>query len=79
MRWPEHVTHVGQIRNAHKICQKPELKKPLERKENTRTVLKEIAWEGVEWIHLTEDRNQWQAFVNIVIKHFVLLKVMLSM
>jgi hypothetical protein len=28
--------------------------------------LKEIGWEGVDWIHLAQDRDQWQAFVNIV-------------
>jgi hypothetical protein len=27
---------------------------------------KEIGWEDVEWIHLAEDRDQWQADVNTV-------------
>jgi hypothetical protein len=27
--------------------------------ENNRLDLKEIRWEGVEWIHLFEDSNQW--------------------
>jgi hypothetical protein len=22
--------------------------------------LREIVWEGVEWIHLAQDRDQWQ-------------------
>jgi hypothetical protein len=27
-----------------------------------------MGWEGVDWIHLTEDRDQWRALVNIVMK-----------
>jgi hypothetical protein len=30
-------------------------------------VLGEIGWEGVDWINLTQDRNQWRALVNTVI------------
>jgi hypothetical protein len=28
--------------------------------------LREIGWEGVEWIHLVQDREQWRALVNMV-------------
>jgi hypothetical protein len=28
--------------------------------------VREIVWEGVNWMHLARDRDQWQAFVNIV-------------
>jgi hypothetical protein len=28
---------------------------------------REIGWEGVDWIHLAQDRDQWQALVNMVI------------
>jgi hypothetical protein len=24
------------------------------------------SWEGVDWIHLAQDRDQWQALVNTV-------------
>jgi hypothetical protein len=34
--------------------------------------LGEIAWEGVEWIHLAQDRDQWQAVVNTVMNCLVL-------
>jgi len=27
----------------------------------------EIGWEGVDWIHLAQDRDQWCALVNMVI------------
>jgi hypothetical protein len=26
----------------------------------------EIGWDGVEWIHQVQDRDQWQAVVNMV-------------
>jgi hypothetical protein len=28
--------------------------------------LRERGWEGVNWINLAQDSNQWQAFVNTV-------------
>jgi len=28
--------------------------------------LREVGWEGVGWIHLVQDRDQWQAVVNMV-------------
>jgi hypothetical protein len=28
--------------------------------------LTEIDWEGVDWMHLFEDRDQWRALVNTV-------------
>jgi hypothetical protein len=30
--------------------------------------LKEIGWDGVDWINLAEGRDQWRAFVNMVMK-----------
>jgi hypothetical protein len=34
--------------------------------DNIRIVLREIGWEGVNWMHLAQDRDQWWAFVNAV-------------
>jgi hypothetical protein len=28
--------------------------------------LREIGWEGVDWIHLTQNGDQWWALVNMV-------------
>jgi hypothetical protein len=28
--------------------------------------LREIGWEGVDWIELAQDRNQWRALLNTV-------------
>jgi hypothetical protein len=35
-------------------------------KNNIRMDLKEIGWEDVDWIHLTEVRDHWRAVVNTV-------------
>jgi hypothetical protein len=28
--------------------------------------LREIVWEGVDWMHLAHDRDQWRTLVNKV-------------
>jgi hypothetical protein len=28
--------------------------------------LREIGWDGMNWIDLAQDRGQWRAFVNMV-------------
>jgi hypothetical protein len=35
--------------------------------------LREIGWEGVEWIHLAQDRDCWWAFLNAVMNLQVLV------
>jgi hypothetical protein len=39
--------------------------------ENIRMYLREIGWEGVGWIHLAQDRDQWQTLVNAVMTLWV--------
>jgi hypothetical protein len=34
--------------------------------DNIRMDLRERGWEGVDWIHLAQDRDQWSAVVNTV-------------
>jgi hypothetical protein len=29
--------------------------------------IRETGWEGVDWIHLVQDRDQWQTLVNMII------------
>jgi hypothetical protein len=29
-------------------------------------VLKEIGWDGMDWINLTQDRDQWRALLNTI-------------
>jgi hypothetical protein len=32
--------------------------------DNIKMDLREIGWDGVEWIDITQDRDQWRALVN---------------
>jgi hypothetical protein len=50
---------------------KPEEKRPLgspKRRwvDNIKMVLRVIGWDGVDWIELVQDRDQWRALVNAV-------------
>jgi hypothetical protein len=56
---------------------KPEGRRPLGRprrrwEDGIRMDLEEIGWGGVEWIHLTQDRDRWRALVNAVMNLRVL-------
>jgi hypothetical protein len=33
--------------------------------------LRKIGWEGVDWMHLAEDKYQWRAVVNMVMKIWI--------
>jgi hypothetical protein len=33
--------------------------------------LREIGWEGVNWMYLVQDRDQWQAVMNTVMNFCV--------
>jgi hypothetical protein len=63
-RWAEHVAWIGEMRNAYNILVgKSEGKRPLARsrgiwEDNIRMDLREIGWEGVNWMHLAQDRDQ---------------------
>jgi len=34
--------------------------------DNIRMVVREISWEGVDWIHVAQYRDQWWDVVNTV-------------
>jgi hypothetical protein len=56
---------MGEMRNAYSILiGKPEMKRPLGRpsrrwKDIIRIDLREVRWDGVDWIHLVLDRDRW--------------------
>jgi hypothetical protein len=59
-------------KNACRILvEKPEGNRPLGRlkrrwMDNINMDLGEIGWDGMDWIHLAQDRDQWRALVNTV-------------
>jgi hypothetical protein len=65
---------MGEMRNAYNtLVGKPEGKKPLGRprrrwEDNIRMDLREVGWEGVDWMHLAQGRDQWRAVVDTVMK-----------
>jgi hypothetical protein len=65
-------------RNAYRILVgKAEGKRSLGRprrrwEENIRMDLREIGWDGMDWIDLAQDWDQWRALVNTVMNLRVL-------
>jgi hypothetical protein len=63
---------MGEMRNPYTILVgKPERKRPHGRsryrlKDNIRRNLRGVGWEGVDWMHMTEGRDQWWALVNVI-------------
>jgi hypothetical protein len=63
---------MGETRNAYRILVgKLEGKRPLRRPrhrwvDNIKMDLIEIGWDGMDWIDLAQDRDQWRALVNTV-------------
>jgi hypothetical protein len=64
MRWAGHVERMGETRNAYRILvRNPERKRPLGRPrcrwvDNIKMDLREIGWNGGNWIDLAQDRDQ---------------------
>jgi hypothetical protein len=74
-----HVVRVGEGRNVYWVLVgKPAGKRPLERprhrwEDGIIMDLREIGWGGgVEWIHLSQDRDCWGALVSAVMNLWVL-------
>jgi hypothetical protein len=74
MRWVMCVACVGEMRNAYKTSVgKPERNRPLGRSKRRwenyiKMDLKEIECDGVNCIHLTQDRDQSQYLMKTVVK-----------
>jgi hypothetical protein len=77
MRWAWHVAHMRQKTNAYRIfVGKPEEMRLLGRPRrmwvgNIKIDLREIEWDGMDWIDLAQDRDQWSALVNTVMNLLV--------
>jgi hypothetical protein len=63
---------MGERRNAYTILVgNPEGRRPLKRPrrrwvDNIKMDLRETGWDGIDWIDLAQDRDQWRALVNTV-------------
>jgi hypothetical protein len=63
---------MGKRKDVYRILVgKPEGKKPLGRsrhrwEDNIKMDLHEVRWGGMDWIDLAQDRDRWQALVNVV-------------
>jgi hypothetical protein len=63
---------MGETRNAYRILvEKPQGKRPLGRPrrrgvDNIKMDLRQIGWDGRNWIELAQDRDQWRVLVNTV-------------
>ena len=76
MRWAEDIAHVGQKTTVCGILvQKPEGNRPLWRmrnrwEDNIKIGLKEMVEQGMDWMYLSHDMDNWWAAVNLVINTF---------
>jgi hypothetical protein len=67
-----HAARMGERRSAYRILVgKPEGKRPLGRPrsrwvDNIKMDLREVGWDGRDWIDLAQDRDRWRAYVNAV-------------
>jgi hypothetical protein len=65
MRWAGHTAHIGVMRNAYTIFwlenregNKTTWKTSHRWEDNIRIDLRKIGWKDVDWIHVTQDRDQ---------------------
>jgi hypothetical protein len=72
MRWAGHVPRRGEKRNSYRILvgeaegKRPPGRPRSRRVDNIKIDLSEIGWDGMDWIDLTQDWDQWSALVNTV-------------
>jgi hypothetical protein len=62
---------MGEKRNAYRILVGMPEERPLRRPrrkwvDNIKIDLREIGWDGLDWIDLAQDRDQWRALVIAV-------------
>jgi hypothetical protein len=73
-----HVARIGEERKVYKVLAgKPEGRRPLGRprhrwEDGSEWILGRLAWGGVDWIRLAQDRDRWRAVVSAVMNLWVL-------
>jgi hypothetical protein len=66
-----HVAQIEEKRNAYRILVGKLKGKPLRRaryrwEDSSKMDPREIGWDGMDWIDVAQDRDQWRALVNTV-------------
>ncbi|KAJ4443847.1 hypothetical protein ANN_05634 [Periplaneta americana] len=70
LRWEGHIARMGESRNAYRVLVgRPEGKRPLGRprrrwEDNIKMDLREVEYDGRDWINLPQDRARWRAYVR---------------
>jgi hypothetical protein len=77
MRWVGHVARMREMGKTFNILVgkhkgKRLLGRPRRRWEDIRIDFREIGWENVDCMHLTQDRYKWPALVNAIMNLTVL-------
>ncbi|KAJ4448560.1 hypothetical protein ANN_10578 [Periplaneta americana] len=68
--WAGHIARMGESRNAYRVLVgRPDGKRPLGRprrrwEDNIKMDLREVGYDGRDWINLAQDRDQWRAYVR---------------
>ncbi|KAJ4450264.1 hypothetical protein ANN_01684 [Periplaneta americana] len=71
LRWAGHVARMGESRNAYRVLVgRLEGKRPLGRpirrwQDNIKMDLREVGYDGRDWINLARDRDRWLAYTYI--------------
>jgi hypothetical protein len=77
MKGAQHIASMRQMQNAYRtLIGKLEGKRPFKNLDIDgriilEQILKEIGNKFVDWIHLAQNRDQWQALVNAVMNLWV--------
>jgi hypothetical protein len=71
MKWARHVARNGG-ENEYILVGKSDGKRPLGRPrrrwvDNIQIDLREIGWDGVDWIDMAQEMDYWRALVNTVL------------
>jgi hypothetical protein len=70
IRWAGHIARMGEKKNSYRILMgKSEGKTPLGRPRrrwmgNIKMDLRGIEWDGMDWIDLAQDSDQWRAHLK---------------
>jgi hypothetical protein len=76
MRWARHLALRGNSRHAYRVLvgkpeERRELGKQTQMGDNIKIDVQEVGW-GMDWIDLAQNRDRFQAFVNVIMKLRVL-------